>query len=129
MDFKNRLKNCRNKKGWTQEEISKLLKIKRPRYAKYETGENQPDYGVLVKLADLFGVSTDYLLGRDHDKAYDPPDEISSLISLNNHLKSMNLNNKELFNIEKWLYLNRDDVEEIKNHMNWIAYKAKDRRK
>jgi len=95
MDFKSRLKSCRNKNGWTQEEISKLLEIKRPRYAKYETGENQPDYSILIKLADLFGVSTDYLLGRGHDKSCDSPDEISLLISLNNHLKSMNINNKD----------------------------------
>jgi len=71
MKFSERLKKCRLEKGWTQECLSSMLNIKRPTYAKYETGENMPDYTTLIKLADLFGVSTDFLLGRVPDKASD----------------------------------------------------------
>ncbi|ARK28740.1 helix-turn-helix domain-containing protein [Halalkalibacter krulwichiae] len=64
MEFKDRLKLCRNNKKITQEKLAEKLGIKRPTYAKYETGENLPDITMLNKLADFFEVSTDYLLGR-----------------------------------------------------------------
>src|SRR5690625_2546573 len=128
MDFKSRLKSCRNKNGWTQEEISKLLEIKRPRYAKYETGENQPDYSILIKLADLFGVSTDYLLGRNSSNSDENfKKNINHLIALNDYLKSLNINSHIMFNIERWRYLNRKDIAEIKSHIEWTVYKAQKR--
>ncbi|MED1602646.1 helix-turn-helix transcriptional regulator [Alkalihalophilus marmarensis] len=64
MEFKDRLKYCRKERKVTQEKLAEKLGIKRPTYAKYETGENQPDIAMLNKLADFFDVSTDYLLGR-----------------------------------------------------------------
>ena len=68
MEFKDRLKMCRKNKKITQEKLAEKLGIKRPTYAKYETGENQPDLTMLNKLADFFGVSTDYLLGRTDEE-------------------------------------------------------------
>ncbi|WP_017728561.1 helix-turn-helix domain-containing protein [Halalkalibacterium ligniniphilum] len=64
MEFKDRLKLCRNKKKITQEKLAERLGIKRSTYAKYETGENVPDIIMLNKFADFFEVSTDFLLGR-----------------------------------------------------------------
>lgn len=126
MEFNVRLKECRNKKGWTQEGISKILNIKRPRYAKYETGENQPDYRILIKLADLFGVSTDYLLGRHQVNHYElPNDEIKLLINLNNHLKNSDVNIQDVVDIVNWHYLNKEHIKEILDHINWVVYKAK----
>lgn len=58
-----RLKKLRKSKKMTQEQLSNKLGIKRSTYAKYETGENEPDYEMLQKLANFFDVSTDYLLG------------------------------------------------------------------
>ncbi len=51
----------------TQEDVSKKIGVGRSTYAKYETGENEPSYFMLEKISDLFGVSTDYLLGRSDD--------------------------------------------------------------
>ncbi len=128
MKFNIRLKECRNERGWTQEGISRMLNIKRPRYAKYETGENQPDYITLIKLADLFGVSTDYLLGRENDKLVNQSDDVTYLLTnLNNHLKDLDVNVTDIIDIKKWRYLNQKDIEEIKNHIDWISYKARKR--
>src|SRR5699024_4999694 len=128
MEFNIRLKECRNERGWTQEGISKMLSIKRPRYAKYETGENEPDYATLIKLADLFGVSTDYLLGRDEDGLDNQSNDATYLLfALNNHLKDLEINVKDIIDIRKWRFLNQKDIEEIKNHIDWIAYKAQKR--
>ncbi|MCR8987894.1 helix-turn-helix transcriptional regulator [Brevibacillus laterosporus] len=59
-----RLKASRKAKKLTQADLSKLVGINRSTYAKYEIGINEPDNDTLQKLADFFGVSIDYLLGR-----------------------------------------------------------------
>lgn len=64
MEIKEVLKKLRKEKGITQEEISKILNISRGAYAKYETGANLPPAPNIKKLADFYGVSADYLLGR-----------------------------------------------------------------
>lgn len=60
-----RLKLLRNAKGLTQQNIADYLGISRPTYTRYETGEREPDQDTLLKLADFFEVTVDYLLGRD----------------------------------------------------------------
>ncbi|HAK1363224.1 TPA: helix-turn-helix transcriptional regulator, partial [Listeria monocytogenes] len=51
----------------TQEDISKILGISRGAYSHIENGRNEPDMETIVKLANIFGVSTDYLLGRSNN--------------------------------------------------------------
>ena len=62
--FSTRLKMLRTQHRKTQQEIADLLGITRQGYAKYENNLGEPDNSTLTKLADYFGVSTDYLLGR-----------------------------------------------------------------
>lgn len=64
METKEVLKKLRKEKKITQEELAKLLHISRVAYAKYETGENLPPAPNITKIADFYGVSTDYILGR-----------------------------------------------------------------
>ncbi len=58
-----RLKLLRGTK--TQEEVSNSLGLSRARYSHYENDRVEPDTGILIKLAEYYKVSTDYLLGRD----------------------------------------------------------------
>ena len=64
MSFAQILKQIRTVKNITQEELSKLLNISRATVAGYEAKNRQPDYDKLLQIADIFEVSTDYLLGR-----------------------------------------------------------------
>lgn len=48
----------------TQEEVSKKLGLSRATYSHYENDRVEPDTLMLNKMADFFGVTTDYLLGR-----------------------------------------------------------------
>ena len=64
MELSKRLKEIREEKGLSQRELAKLLNIDKSTVAKYETGERSPDADMIVKLADFFDVSTDFLLGR-----------------------------------------------------------------
>jgi repressor LexA len=59
----NRLAALRHLFGLTQEDVAKKLDISRSSYSHYEVGRSEPDIEILKKLAILFNVSSDYLLG------------------------------------------------------------------
>lgn len=60
-----RLKEARKAKGLTQVEVSKIIGISQNGYSDWERGKNKVDNESLAKLAELYGVTTDYLLGKD----------------------------------------------------------------
>lgn len=60
-----RLKMLRENMGLTQENLGKKLHVSKVSICKYETGISEPSLDILVKIADIFDVSTDYLLGRE----------------------------------------------------------------
>ncbi len=62
MNFANTLKNLRESHDVTQEQLAEYLKVTRPTVAGYETKNRQPDYERLIKIADFFNVTVDYLL-------------------------------------------------------------------
>ncbi|MCL2461371.1 MAG: helix-turn-helix domain-containing protein [Defluviitaleaceae bacterium] len=59
-----RLKECRKSKGVTQKNVAEFLGINATSYQKYELSTREPNIETLGRLADYFGVTTDYLLGR-----------------------------------------------------------------
>jgi transcriptional regulator with XRE-family HTH domain len=59
-----KLSELRIKHQLTQEELSKILGVGRSTYAMYEQGNREMDFTALVKLADFYKVSLDYLFGR-----------------------------------------------------------------
>ena len=62
-----RLKELRTEKNVTQQEIADKIGVSRQVYANWENEINQPDLKMLSSLADIYGVSADYLLGRTDD--------------------------------------------------------------
>ena len=66
-----RLRDLREDSDITQSDIAKHLHIKQNTYSQYENGQRQLPIPVLIKLAKLYGVSTDYILGlTDVKKPY-----------------------------------------------------------
>lgn len=63
--FPERLNAVRKAKGFTAQFMADYLSITIRTYRFWESGHSQPSLEALVKVADLFCVSTDYLLGRD----------------------------------------------------------------
>lgn len=63
--FNKKLQSLRKSKKMTQDELANRLSINRGTYANYERGHRQPDFETLIKIADYFDVTTDYLLGRN----------------------------------------------------------------
>ena len=63
----NRIREAREKSGLTQLEAANLLNISKQRYSNYELDKREPDHETLLSIAELFNVSTDYLLGISDD--------------------------------------------------------------
>ena len=54
--------DLRKKNGWSQEELAEKLNVSRQSVSKWESAQSIPDMGKIIRLSELFGVSTDYLL-------------------------------------------------------------------
>ena len=67
MRFEN-IRNLRIDKGYTQKQIGEYLGISQNTYSQYEIGVLNYPVDVLIKLADFYNVSIDYLLGRTNEK-------------------------------------------------------------
>ena len=60
-----KLKELRVLKNKTQEEVATELNIPRTKYARYETSTSEPNFDILIKLADYFHTTIDYLVGHE----------------------------------------------------------------
>ena len=73
-----RIKECLDRMGQTQKWLALTLGVKQPSVHDWITGKNKPTAANLQKLAALFHVSTDYLLGISTDDEYDEYVELES---------------------------------------------------
>ena len=75
----------RKQKGWSQEDLALQMGVSRQSVSKWESMSSLPDLDKIIKLSNLFGVSTDYLLKDDmeEDPGYEP-DVLASTNSPNN---------------------------------------------
>ncbi|QNL45883.1 helix-turn-helix transcriptional regulator [Oscillibacter hominis] len=62
------IRNLRIDNGYTQQQLAEYLHIKQNTYSQYELGILNYPIDVLMKIADFYGVSVDYLLGRTNVK-------------------------------------------------------------
>lgn len=60
-----RLKLLRQENNLLQKDVASALGIGRTTYVKYESGVSEPSIEMILKIADIFHVSTDFLLGHD----------------------------------------------------------------
>ncbi len=61
-----RIKQLRTSQNLTQVELARSLSVTKQAVSNWENDNIQPSIEMLIKIADFFGVSTDYLLGRDN---------------------------------------------------------------
>lgn len=67
-DFSEVLRELRKEKKVSQQALGKVLDISDRNIRFYESGEHRPDFDGLIKLADYFEVSLDYLVGRSDER-------------------------------------------------------------
>lgn len=68
MKFNEILRNLRKSANLTQEKLADELQIDKRQISKLETAYNEPNIELLIKLADCFGCTVDYLLGRESEE-------------------------------------------------------------
>lgn len=64
------IEKIRRESKKSQRDIAKVLNMTQPSYANYESGKTEPRISSLIKLADYYNVSLDYLVGRDFANQY-----------------------------------------------------------
>ena len=67
MNFSQRLKELRKQRKITQETLAKIIGVERSSIGKYESSTTIPSNETLIKIANYFNVSTDYLLGNEKE--------------------------------------------------------------
>ena len=64
MEFSERLRQLREKHGYTQKQLADAVHLSKNAICNYEKNVNLPNIETLMSLADIFNVTVDYLLGR-----------------------------------------------------------------
>ncbi len=86
MNFGERLKALRTGQKLSQRELAERLGVAKSIVSYYESGDRYPSYDILVKMAHLFHVTTDYLLDVDKNRVIDvsnlSEEEIGVVISV-----------------------------------------------
>lgn len=106
------LKAARKKSGKTQKEVADSLGVGQSTYKNYECGLREPNGDTIVALANLFGVSTDYLLGRPDAK---PPEEPLDEFARKEHLKSL----EKVF-MKKYLALTEEQRDKVLDFLRGV---------
>lgn len=96
--MKNNIKNVRESKNMTQKECAEKLGITLRAWQTYEQGVSEPKQEILCRIADMFNVSLDYLLGRETGE----PETIDKL----SHEFNMSALEKEI--LDNYLSLPKD---------------------
>lgn len=112
------LKEIRLKNGYTQKEIADKIKTNRVNYNRYELEKGEPDITTLIKLADLYHVSIDELVGRQHENQIDKgllSDTELNIINIMKELNPLMLNKLESYALA--LHSTQQDQEDIKNKL------------
>ena len=92
VDFGNRLRTLRLKANMTQGQLAKKLNLTKSVISAYETDLRLPSYDVLIGIAKIYNVSTDFLLGLERKQEMDlsglTQEEIEALLNLIKAMKS-----------------------------------------
>ncbi len=117
METKDILKSLRKSNGYsTMQEFCAAADISFSTYQNYESGKRVPTAEILVKLADFYGVTTDYLLGRPDAKA--PADLIRAVAA------ERQLTSAQQGILAAYLYMDSGDREKLVKYIRQFAAAA-----
>jgi len=85
----NRIKELREDRDLRQSDLAKATGIDQRTISNYETGKSNPDSYALIKLADFFGVSIDYLVGRTKHNLFDKNDKVNLIENIKQSLEDL----------------------------------------
>ena len=97
VDLSMRLRQLRVDKNLRQEQVANLIGVTKGAVSAYENDIRQPSYDVLIRLANLYRVSTDYLLGRQDMRTLDISGLTSAeAVAISDLVASMTAKNQKL---------------------------------
>lgn len=85
----NRIRDLREDLDLRQIDVAKATGIDQKTLSNYETGKTNPDSYALIRLADFFGVSIDYLVGRDAGRLYTKKDLLGKIDHIQQELEDI----------------------------------------
>lgn len=105
----NRIKSLREAKGLKQEELAQKVSVSPSAIGMYETNKREPNNEIILKLAEFFNVSTDYLLGKSDIRN---PEELKNVSFANaSGLDTTGLDEEDLKELQKQV----DYIKKLKN--------------
>lgn len=106
--LEDRLKKLRKEQGYTMKELAQQLSLSESVISLYENGKRQPSYDILIKLAKLYSVTTDYLLCIDSGCNNNPKDKIHVI-------------NESIELLQKYPYtFTNDEIKQIRDFILFI---------
>ncbi|HEY4543895.1 MAG TPA: helix-turn-helix transcriptional regulator [Tissierellaceae bacterium] len=78
--FNKRLRSLREQHKISQKDFAEILGVSNVVLSRYENGERKPDYDMLIKIAEHFDVSVDYLLGKSNSVQLSDEEEFQNFI-------------------------------------------------
>lgn len=96
-DLNIKLAMLRKERGYTQEQLSDFLNLTRSAISNYELGLNEPSLDTMVAIANLYGVSLDWLMGRTnlrYNFNLEDKENLEVIIKLYETLKDFDINKK-----------------------------------
>lgn len=118
--FAKRLTDLREKKNLYQKNIAEIFNVEQATVSNWEKGKRIPDSETLIKLANFFGVSVDYLLGNDiptttSEKELKELEVLKQLLIRNGFMKSdEDLTNEEIDRLMKFVNANKEFLKDTK---------------
>ncbi len=124
-------RDARKRKGWSQKETAARLGIPYMTYRRYETREREPSYDTLARIAEVLGVTTDYLIGKESSRQAEETKSASvSQNSVYRRFEGTELPAEDTENLEFMLamhgasrYLNSEDREALLRMAKLLASK------
>lgn len=80
MKIEEKIQRLRKEKGWSQEELAFRLDVSRQSVSKWEMGTAVPDVDKILKMSELFSVSTDYLLKDDNERDTEKTENVKRVV-------------------------------------------------
>ncbi|WP_233879541.1 helix-turn-helix domain-containing protein [Virgibacillus halodenitrificans] len=124
------MENLRERSDYKQKEISALLGFTTNVYGMYEREERTPSLDTLVKLADFFHVSVDYLLrGKEYHSSEELPTDILDLKRLLKLYRKNGIENPSILRVEDFTSLSASDLAYLDKMVKLYLDKDKEARK
>ncbi len=105
------LKEIRNSRLMTQQEVANKLNITQATYSGYEAGKYQPSIDILIAMSKLFKVSIDYLVGNENEFTID----MSNLPEIKKEVLLYHLNNDDFDTLQEYRNIREQQAWEEEN--------------